>query len=116
MTRDELRRQGEAMQIRLRGDGRDQPRGFGTLLTEAVFGAIWSRPGLELPDRMICTLAALGVTPRLGALRRLIAAALDVGLAPAAIREVLIQAGLYAGFSAAEETLELAAQMGWTTP
>jgi 4-carboxymuconolactone decarboxylase len=111
MTRDELHRQGEAMQARLRGDGPGQPQGFGTLLTEAVFGGIWSRPGLELCDRMICTLAALGVIPRLSALRRLIAAALDVGLTPAAIREVLIQAALYAGFSAAEETLELAAQV-----
>lgn len=111
MTRDELRQRGESMQARLRGDGPDQPRGFGTLLTEAVFGGIWSRPGLALPDRMICTLAALGVVPRLRALRRLIAAALDVGLAPAAIREVLIQAALYAGFSAAEETLELAAEI-----
>jgi 4-carboxymuconolactone decarboxylase len=111
MTREELRRQGDAMQTRLRGDGPDQPRGFGTLLTEAVFGGIWSRPGLELSDRMICTLAALGVVPRLRALRRLIAAALDVGLAPAAIREVLVQASLYAGFSAGEETLELAAQV-----
>lgn len=111
MTREDLRRQGEAMEARLRGDGPDQPRGFGTILTEAVFGGIWSRPGLELSDRMICTLAALGVLPRLSALRRLIAAALDVGLAPAAICEVLIQAALYAGFSAAEETLELAAQV-----
>lgn len=111
MTREELRRQGDAMQTRLRGDGPDQPRGFGTLLTEAVFGGIWSRPGLEPSDRMICTLAALGVMPRLRALQRLIAAALDLGLAPAAIREVLIQAALYAGFSAAEETLEVAAQV-----
>jgi 4-carboxymuconolactone decarboxylase len=111
MTRNELRSQGEAMQERLRGDGPDLPRGFGRLLTEAVFGGIWSRPGLALPDRMICTLAALAVFPRLRALRRLIGAALDVGLEPAAIREVLIQAALYAGFSAAEETLELAAEI-----
>lgn len=111
MTRDELRRQGVTMQASLRGDGPDLPPGFGTLLTEAVFGGIWARPGLDLPDRMICTLAALAVFPRLRALRRLIGAALDVGLAPAAIREVLVQAALYAGFSAAEETLELAAEV-----
>jgi 4-carboxymuconolactone decarboxylase len=111
MTREELRRRGEAMQARLRGDGPDLPAGFGTLLTEAAFGGIWSRPGLETSDRMICTLAALGVFPRLKALQRLIAAALDVGLSPAAIREALLQAALYAGFSAAEETLELAAQV-----
>jgi 4-carboxymuconolactone decarboxylase len=111
MTRDELRRRGEAIQTQLCGDNPNLPPGFGTLMTEAVFGGIWSRPGLDLPDRMICTLASLAVFPRLRALRRLIAAALDLGLVPAAIREVLVQAGLYAGFSAAEETLELAAQV-----
>ena len=111
MIRAELRRQGEVMRDRLRGGGPDLPPGFGTLLTEAVFGGIWSRPGLELPDRMVSTLAALAVFPRLRALRRLIGAALDVGLEPAAIREVLVQAALYAGFSAAEETLELAAEV-----
>ncbi|HVC60209.1 MAG TPA: carboxymuconolactone decarboxylase family protein [Acetobacteraceae bacterium] len=111
MTRDDLRRQGEAMRDRLRGDGPDLPPGFGTLLTEAVFGAIWSRPGLALADRMICTLAALAVFPRLRALRRLLGAALDIGLTPGAIREVLVQAGLYAGFSATEETLEVLAEV-----
>jgi hypothetical protein len=34
------------MQARLCGHGPGLPRGFGTLLTEAVFGGIWSRPGL----------------------------------------------------------------------
>jgi 4-carboxymuconolactone decarboxylase len=111
MTREELRHQGEAMREKLSGDGPDLPPGFGTLLTEAVFGGVWSRPGLSLPDRMICTLAALAVFPRLRALRRLIGAALDTGLTAEAIREVLVQAGLYAGFSATEETLALAAEV-----
>jgi len=44
-------------------------------------------------------------------LRRHIGAALDLGLTPVAIREVLIQAGLYAGFSAAEETIALAEEI-----
>ncbi len=111
MTREELRHQGQAMRAKLSGSGPDLPAGFGTLLTEAAFGGIWSRPGLALPDRMICTLAALGVFPRLRALRRLISAAIDIELSPAAIREVLVQAGLYAGFSASEEALALAAEI-----
>jgi 4-carboxymuconolactone decarboxylase len=36
---------------------------------------------------------------------------LGLGLAPNAIREVLVQASLYAGFSAAEESLDLAAEI-----
>src|SRR4051812_43747621 len=112
MIREELRQQGEATRTRLFGAAATQePQGFGTLLTEAVQGAIWNRPGLALADRMLCTLAALAVWPRLRQLRRHIGAALDLGLSPEAIREVLVHAGLYAGFSAAEETLVLAAEV-----
>jgi 4-carboxymuconolactone decarboxylase len=111
MNREQLRRQGEAMRDKLQGGAPPLPPGFGALLTETAFGAIWTRPGLALSDRMVCVLAALAVFPRLRALRRLIGAALELGLSAAAIREVLVQAGLYAGFSASEETLELAAEV-----
>jgi 4-carboxymuconolactone decarboxylase len=111
MTRDDLRTQGETMRDRLQGGAPNLPPGFGTLLTEAAFGAIWSRPGLPLPDRLICALAAVSVQPRLAALRRLIGAALDAGLTTQAIREVLVQSGLYTGFTASEETLAVAAQL-----
>jgi alkylhydroperoxidase/carboxymuconolactone decarboxylase family protein YurZ len=112
MTREDLRRQGEATRQRLfRDAAAHEPNGFGTLLTEALHGAIWNRPGLAITDRMLCTLAALAVWPRLRQLRRHIGAALDLGLAAEAVREVLVQAGLYAGFSAAEETLALMAEV-----
>ena len=107
MARSDLRRQGEAMLRSLFGSTA-QPAGLANLLTEAAYGGIWSRPGLALPDRLVCAVAALGVGPRLKALRRHIGAALDHGLSAQAIREILVQAGLYSGFSASEETLELA--------
>ena len=111
-TREQLRQQGETTRANLFGSSAaEEPKGFGTLLTEAVHGAAWNRPGLAKPERMLCTLAALAVWPRLRQLRRHIAAALDLGLTPEAIREVLLQAGLYAGFSAAEETLTLMAEV-----
>src|ERR1700761_3146186 len=107
MARSDLRRQGEAMLRSLFGSTA-QPAGLANLLTEAAYGGIWSRSGLALPDRLVCAVAALGVGPRLKALRRHIGAALDHGLSAQAIREILVQAGLYSGFSASEETLELA--------
>ncbi len=111
-TREELRRTGEFTRQRLFGTAAEQePAGFGTLLTEAVQGAVWNRPGLAMSDRMLCTLAALAVWPRLRQLRRHLGAALDLGLSTEAVREVLLQAGLYAGFSAAEETLALMAEV-----
>lgn len=111
MTREDLRRRGEAMRDQLQGGAPDLPGGFGTLLTEAVFGGIWSRPGLAMPDRIVCALAAVAVFPRLRAVERLVGAALGHDVAPDTIREVLVQAGLYAGFTATEETLPVAARV-----
>lgn len=110
MDRAELRRQGEAMLKVLFGSAA-QPAGLANLLTEAAYGGIWSRPGLALPDRMTCTIAALATGPRLKTLRRHLSAALNLGLPTEAIRKILVQASLYAGFSAAEETLELAGEV-----
>lgn len=110
MTRHELRHQGETMLRTLFGSAA-QPAGLANLLTEVAYGGIWTRPGLSLHDRLICSIAALGVGPRLKALRRHIGAGLDHGLGAEAIREILVQAGLYSGFSAAEETLAVAGEV-----
>jgi len=110
MTRDELRQQGQGMLNTLFGCTNQTP-GLGHLLTEAVYGGIWQRSGLALPDRLVCAIAALGAIPRLKSLRRHIAAGLTHGLGAEAVREILVQASLYTGFSAAEETLDLASEV-----
>ena len=108
-TRASLRQQGEAMRQRLFGDDDGAPAFVRTLNIEASYGAIWSRPGLALEDRMICALAALAAVQRLPKLRHHVGAALQLGLTPRAIVEVLIQIGIYAGFAASEEAVEAAA-------
>jgi 4-carboxymuconolactone decarboxylase len=110
MTRQDLRHQGEATLRTLFGSATQTP-GLANLLTEAAYGGVWSRHGLSVSDRLVCSIAALAVGPRLKALRRHIGAALDHGLATEAIREILVQAALYSGFSAAEETLPLAGEV-----
>ena len=108
-TRAALKQQGEAMRRRLFGDDDGAPAALRTINSEASYGAIWSRPGLALQDRMICALAALAAVQRLPKLRRHIGAALELGLSPRAIVEVLIQIGIYAGFAASEEAVDMAA-------
>ncbi len=108
-TRASLKHQGEAMRRRLFGDDDGAPAALRTINTEASYGAIWSRPGLALEDRMICALAALAAVQRLPKLRRHVGAALELGLSPRAIVEVLIQIGIYAGFAASEEAVDAAA-------
>ena len=110
-TLEELRAAGARQRESLFGADNKVPAGLTRLLDEAAYGGVWSRAGLSLPDRMLCTLGALSVFPRLRALRRHIGAALDLGLTPLSLREIFIQTGLYAGFSAAEETLALAEEI-----
>src|SRR3954465_5042203 len=118
-TRDELRRaelrhNGAALRARLFGTIDAQRQGGGPipgvadLVDELTFGAVWSRPGLALPERMIATLAALCAVQRLSHLRRYVVAALDLGMAGAAIVETCVQCGIYAGFPASEEALAVA--------
>jgi 4-carboxymuconolactone decarboxylase len=112
-TRSDLRRQGEAMRLRLFGPDEaaqtEPAAGFRDLMSETEFGIVWCRPGLALPERMVCTLAALASLQRQTALRRYVGAALNIGLDVRAIQEVLIQIGIYAGFTASEEALDTAA-------
>jgi alkylhydroperoxidase/carboxymuconolactone decarboxylase family protein YurZ len=111
-TRADLRTAGEAMRRRLFGDDdAGLPAPLRTLDSEAVYGAIWCRPGLALDDRMVCALAALGAVQRLKKLKRHVAAALDLGLEARAIVEVLIQIGIYAGFAASEEAVDAACEV-----
>jgi len=111
-TREALRRQGEAMRIQLFGEHANAPddaSGLRDFLAETEFGIVWCRPGLALADRMVCTLAALGCVQRPAGIRRYVGAALRIGLETRTIQEVLIQIGIYAGFTASEEALALAA-------
>lgn len=115
-TRSELRHRGEAMRIKLFGTdaatgtaNSDAVPNFRDLMSETEFGIVWCRPGLALADRMVCTLAALASLQRHTALRRYTGAALNIGMDVLAIQEVIIQIGIYAGFTASEEALDTAA-------
>ena len=76
--------------------------GLADFMAEVVYGGIWDRPQLPVADRLICTLAALGLLQRLAPLERMVGTALDHGLPPRSILEVFMQAGLYGGFDTTE--------------
>ena len=126
MTREELRRTGEAMRAELfrqslsGDDGSADAVGYRDFAAEVTYGSIWSRPGLDLPSRMLCTLCALSVTQRMPQLRDHVAAALDLGLAARTILEAFVQCGLYAGYPTAEnsiaETMQVFSARGITVP
>lgn len=115
MTRRELRARGQAEARAIFGSGEaalaNPAAGFGDLMAELVHGSIWTRPGLDRPARMACTLAALVAMQNWKQLRRHVAGALSMGLDPRAIVEVLIQTGIYRGFAASETALEVALEV-----
>src|SRR5580698_8194852 len=109
-AREELRRDGTALRTRLFGSGAGTHfvPNYADLRAELAFGAVWNRPGLALPDRMIAALAALCSVQRLNHLRRHVVAALDMGLEPRGIVEIFIQCGIYCGLPASEDAMAVA--------
>lgn len=77
------------------------------IIDEALFGSIWTRPGLELKYRCICTVSALMALGELPLLRRHIQRSLNVGLTPAEMVEVFIQLTFYVGVPATEAALRI---------
>lgn len=111
-TRETVRGTGKAMREELFGAGPaaldSDALGFGDLMAELVYANVWARPGLSRSDRMAVTLAVLCAMQNLPQLSRHIGAALDLGLEPSAIVEILLQTGIYRGFAATETAIETA--------
>jgi 4-carboxymuconolactone decarboxylase len=72
-----------------------------------VFGQVWGRPGLDETERTLIAIAMLAATERPDQLRAYLFGALDNGVKPVAIQEVLAMSSVYAGFPAALNALRL---------
>lgn len=75
---------------------------------EFVFGQVLSRPGLDIQQREIATLAALTALGAEQELQLHVGTALDVGLKKEQIVEVLLQQVVYSGFPRAINALLVA--------
>jgi 4-carboxymuconolactone decarboxylase len=119
MTTSELYKKGEAIRRKLRGDA-DFERNkreydadpimkkFIDVATESVFGALWSRPGLDLKTRtLICVVsdAATGRYPELDIHLRL---ALKQGWTENELTEVLLHLSGYVGVPLIREAMLVA--------
>jgi 4-carboxymuconolactone decarboxylase len=81
---------------------------LGRYMVEFPYGDIYSRPGLALRDREIATTAMLtALGGREPQLRVHFAAALNVGLTPDEIQEIIIHTITFAGFPTAINALNL---------
>ena len=121
MSRDALRERGKSIAARLGADATGSPiPGMDDLMAEVVYGGVWGRPRLSFADRAVCTLSVLSVLQRLAPLKRMVEAALALGLTPRTIFEVFVQVGLYAGFVTTEASSAIAQEVflarGLTVP
>ena len=115
-NREELRRKGNEIRERLQHGTfpvRERPRavagipGLRNYTAEAIFGAVWARPGLDIRYRMLATLSVLTSLQRLSQFQTYVHSALNMGLGAEEIQEVPIHCSLYAGFPSAVNSLEL---------
>lgn len=70
---------------------------FAYLVADTFYGAIWSRPGLDLKTRIIVGISALAATGRSDELRAYMEMGIRNGLSAEEIKEIVIQISQYAG-------------------
>ena len=86
----------------------DAERELGRITGEYYWGATWTRPGLDLTSRCICTMTCLATLGRHGPLRGHIRGALNIGLTRDQVIEVFGHMTLYAGIPFAREAMDIA--------
>ncbi|MEU7700798.1 alpha/beta fold hydrolase [Streptomyces sp. NPDC015492] len=109
-----LRREvlGDAHVDRALADGAEGAGGaFQELVTRYAWGEVWSRDGLDRRTRSVVTLTALIAGGHRDALADHTRAALRNGLSAEELREIVLHAGVYCGFPAAETALRVVARV-----
>ena len=84
---------------------------FQDLLTRYAWGEIWTRPGLDLRTRSCITVAMLVALNRPEELALHVRGALNNGVTPEELREVLLQSAVYCGVPAANSAFKVAAEL-----
>lgn len=72
-----------------------------------VGGRVWSRPGLDLKTRSLCSICTLAALGRVNALRLNFQMALNNGATVEEIGEALFQVAVYAGYPAMWDALSM---------
>lgn len=84
---------------------------FQKLVTEWCWGEVWSRPGLDRKTRSMLNLAMLTALNRPHEVRLHTRGALNNGVTPEEIKEILLQTAIYCGVPAALDSFKIAAEV-----
>jgi 4-carboxymuconolactone decarboxylase len=84
---------------------------FQELITRWAWGDIWTRPAIDHSTRRLLTIAMLIALNRGDEFKMHVRAALDHGVPPELIKEVILQSAIYCGIPAANSAFEWAREM-----
>jgi 4-carboxymuconolactone decarboxylase len=80
-------------------------------ITRAAWGDVWQRPGLDLKTRSIITVALLTALGKQHELKGHVRGALNNGVTPEELQEILLHAAVYCGVPTAVEAFRSAAEV-----
>jgi len=109
MQRSDFAAEGAALAAKLGLPLPDGAPGLKEFAAEAGFATLWASPVLAPVDRIVPVLTTLTQLQRLPQLERHVGPALDLGISPRGVQEIIVQCGLYGGLPVAETALEIAA-------
>jgi len=81
---------------------------FQRFITEAAWGSVWARPGLDKKTRHLLTIAMLASLGNHEELAMHIRATRNTGVTRDEVKEVLLQVAVYAGIPAANGAIAIA--------
>ncbi|MDJ0819284.1 MAG: 4-carboxymuconolactone decarboxylase [Desulfobacterales bacterium] len=81
---------------------------FQRFITEAAWGSVWARPGLDKKTRHLLTIAMLATLGHHEELAMHIRATRNTGVTREDVKEVLLQVAVYAGIPAANAAFAVA--------
>jgi len=84
---------------------------FLQITVENLFGDIWNRPGLELKERSMITVAALTVLARERELKTHLRGALNAGISREKINEMMVHLAHYGGWPVGVNGLRIAKEV-----
>lgn len=80
---------------------------FQDLITRLAWGEIWTRPAIDPATRRLLTIGMLIALNREAELKMHLRAALEHGVAPELLKEVVLQSAVYCGVPAANSAFAL---------
>ena len=86
----------------------DFTREWQDFVTKQAWSAVWTRPGLSLRERSIVTLGILSALGRERELPLHVRGAINNGLTPDEIREVIMHTSVYAGIPVGNSAMQVA--------